>query len=199
MTLFCLAFGVALPVRADSEKSKEYQIKAAFIYNFLKFVDWPKDKNAETNKPIMIGIIGSQEFIDAFDFIKEKKMNDRDISIKYFAGYEKQKDTDDRQWDKKMDALKVCHVLMFCNSDSVSVQDSAQIVEALRGLPILTIGETDGFLESGGIINFVMEEEKVRFEINNTAARKARLDIRSKLLRLAKKVIDDKASNGEKN
>lgn len=63
----------------------------------------------------------------------------------------------------------------------------------------MTVGETDGFLESGGIVNFLMEDERVRFEINNTAARQAKLKIRSKLLRLAKRVIGDQASNGTKN
>jgi len=70
---------------------------------------------------------------------------------------------------------------------------------ALKGSPILTIGESDGFLESGGIINFLMEDEKVRFEINNTAAKQARLKIRSKLLRLAQRVIEEKTPNGTRN
>lgn len=202
LTLFSLIPVTAPPVRADSEKSKEHRIKAAFLYNFIKFVDWPEEKDAEVKGPITIGIIGSEDFIIAFDPIKGKKIKERNISIKYFAGYEKlkrQRNSDDRQWNKKMEALKVCHVLMFCHGDLVSMQDSEEIVEALRDLPILTVGETDGFLESGGMIEFVKEKEKVCFEINNTAARKVKLTIRSKLLRLAKKVIDEKASNRPKN
>jgi hypothetical protein len=202
LTLFSLVLGVAPQVRANTEESKEYQIKPAFLYNFIKFVDWPREKEDETKTPITIGIIGSKDFIKAFDPIKEKKIKERKISIKYFADYEKlqrKKEGDDRQWDRKMDALKVCHVLMFCNYDSVCVQNSDQILKALKGSPILTVGETDGFLESGGIIRFVKEKEKVRFEINNKAARKIKLTIRSKLLRLARKVIDEKALNGAKN
>lgn len=202
LILFSLIPVTTPSVRADSEKSKEYQIKAAFLYNFIKFVDWPEEKEAEVKGPITIGIIGCEDFIKAFDPIKGKKIKERNISIRYFTGYEKlkrQRNADNSQWNKKMDALKVCHVLMFCHGDSVSVQNSEQIVEALRDLPILTVGETDSFLESGGIINFVKEKEKVRFEINNTAARKVKLTIRSKLLRLARKVIDEKASNGAKN
>jgi hypothetical protein len=189
-------------VCADSEKSKEYQIKAAFIYNFIKFVDWPKEEKADANEPIMIGIIGSENFIKAFEPIKGKKVKDRSISIKYFAGYEKlvrSNDADDRQWDKKIEALKVCNVLMFCSSNSVRMQNSSQILKSLKNLPILTVGETEDFLESGGVANFLMEDKKVRFEINNKTAKQAKLNIRSKLLRLAKKVIEEETPDKTEN
>ena len=68
LTWFTVALVVAPAVCADSEKSKEYQVKAAFLYNFIKFVDWPKGKEAETEKPITIGIIGSGDLIKTFDF-----------------------------------------------------------------------------------------------------------------------------------
>ena len=88
---------------------------------------------------------------------------------------------------------------MFCTCHSVRIQNADWIVRALSGLPVLTVGEIDGFLESGGIINFIMEDEKVRFEINNTSARESELEIRSKLLRLAKRVIDEQVSKEEEN
>ena len=187
--------------RADSAKSKEYQIKAAFIYNFIKFVDWPKEKTADSNEPITIGIIGSEDFIKAFDPVIHKQVKNRNISIKYFEGYEKLKksqDDDDRQWNQKMEALKTCHVLMFCICDSGRTENSSQIIKALKGSSVLTVGETDGFLEFGGIINFLMEDKKVRFEINNTAAKKSKLKISSKLLRLAKRVVKEKSPQQEK-
>jgi hypothetical protein len=182
-------------VRADSEKSQETKIKAAFLYNFIKFVDWPKEEKADVNEPIMIGIIGSENVVNAFEPVKDKKIKNRSISIKYFAGYDKLKksdNTDDSQWDKKMEALKACHVLMFCSCDSVPIQNSNQILKALEGLPILTIGETEQFLESGGVINFLMKDKKVCFEINTAAAKISKLRISSKLLRLAKRVVEEK-------
>ena len=187
--------------QADSAESKEYQIKAAFIYNFIKFVDWPKEKMADSNEPITIGVIGSEDFIKAFEPIIHKKIKNRNISIKYFEGYEKleRSQEDDRQWNQKMEALKTCHLLMFCYCYSVRIKDISQIIKALKGSPVLTVGETAGFLESGGIINFLMEDKKVRFEINNIAAKEAKLKIRSKLLRLAKRVIPEKPSDEEKN
>ena len=186
--------------RADSAESKEYQIKAAFIYNFIKFVDWPEEKMADSNEPITIGIIGSKDFIKAFEPVVKKKIKNRNISIKYFEGYEKLDRTqeDDRQWNQKMEALKTCHVLMFCSYYSVRIKDLSQIIKALKGSPVLTVGETAGFLESGGIINFLVEDKKVRFEINVTAAKKSKLKISSQLLRLAKRVVEEKSPQQEK-
>ncbi|MEJ2701111.1 MAG: YfiR family protein [Sedimentisphaerales bacterium] len=194
LMLILAVFAVA--AAADSKEAKERQVKAAFVYNFIKFVDWPNE--ADANQPITIGIIGSEDFIRAFNPVKDKKVKNRSISIKYFAGYEKL-DNKGRDWGEKMQALKTCHILIFCNCDSVNIQDYARILKALRGTPVLTIGETKGFLESGGMINFVVENEKVQFEINNTAAKASKLDIHSKLLRLAKRVTDEPASNGAKN
>lgn len=192
---------MAPQAHADSAQSREYQIKAAFLYNFIKFVDWPKEKMADSNEPITIGIIGSKYFVKALEPLIHKKIKNRNISIKYFEGYEKLKksqEDNDRQWDQKIEALKTCHVLMFCICDSVPIENSSQIIKALKGSPVLTVGETDGFLEYGGIINFLMEDKKVRFEINVTAAKKSKLKISSKLLRLAKRVVKEKSPQQEK-
>jgi hypothetical protein len=201
IALVLLVLPIVPKARADSAKSKEYQIKAAFIYNFIKFVDWPEEKMADSNEPITIGIIGSEDFVNAFEPVIHKKVKNRNISIKYFEGYEKLKrarEEDERKWNQKMEALKTCHVLMFCICDSVRLENSSQIIKALKGSPVLTVGETAGFLESGGIINFLMEDKKVRFEINVTAAKKSKLKISSKLLRLAKRVVKEKSPQQEK-
>lgn len=109
LVLSFLALGGVSRVGAGSEKSQETKIKAAFTYNFIRFVDWPKEKQADVNEPIIIGIIGSEDFTEAFEPIKGKRIKDRSISIKYFAGYEKLKksnNTDDSQWDKKNRSTK---------------------------------------------------------------------------------------------
>jgi hypothetical protein len=199
IVLILALFGTPIPAGAESDSAsgREYQIKAAFIYNFIKFVDWPKEKMADSNEPITIGIIGSKDFIKAFDPIIHKKVKNRNISIKYFECYEKLKKSqeDEGQWNQKMESLKTCHVLMFCICYSVRIKDTSQIIKALKGSPVLTVGETAGFLESGGIINFLMEDKKVRFEINVAAVKKSRLKISSKLLRLAKRVVEEKSSH----
>lgn len=180
---------------AGSEKSQEYKIKAAFLYNFIKFVDWPEEKMADSNEPIVIGIIGSRDFIKAFEPAKHKKIKNRTISIKHFEGYEKLRKSpagDNSQWNQKIKMLKKCHVLLLCPCDKSRIDNPQQIVKELRGSPVLTVGEAHGFLESGGIINFLMENEKVRFEINAAAAKKSKFRVSSKLLRLAKRVIKEK-------
>ena len=201
LALALFAGSITAEVRADSALSREYRVKAAFVYNFIKFVDWPKEKMADSNEPITIGIIGSKDFVKAFEPLIHKKVKNRNISTKYFEGYEKlkkSKEDDERQWNQKMEALKTCHLLVFCCCDSVRIENSSQIIKALKGSPVLTVGETAGFLESGGIINLLMEDKKVRFEINITAAKRAKLKIRSQLLRLAERVVEEKPPEDKK-
>lgn len=190
MTLLSLVLVTASPVRADTEESKEYSIKAAFLYNFIKFVDWPKEKPSD-EKTITIGIIGKNPFGKAFEPLEDKVAKDKKVIIKSFLSVE-----ESELPREQIEAIRKCHVLFICRSEAKHLK---KIIDSVRDHSVLTVGDMANFVESGGIINFVKEEEKVRFEINNTAARKARLDIRSKLLRLAKKVIDDRTSNGEKN
>lgn len=199
LTLALIAVSVAIPVLADSAASREGKIKAAFLYNFMNFVDWPEDKIADAKQPMTIGVIGSRGFLKALEPLKQKKIKGRKITIRYFPDYEKLKKSDDHQWTKKMQALKACHTLLLCTCNLPSIESQRQIIKALKDSPVLTVGETNGFLESGGIINFLMDDEKVRFEISNTAAKRAKLKIRSKLLRLAKRVIGEGSPNGKKN
>ncbi len=76
----------SLPALADSAPSREYQIKAAFLYNFVRFVDWPEDKLGDVNEPIRIGIIGKNPFGNAFESIKDKKLKGRKVIIEIFKG-----------------------------------------------------------------------------------------------------------------
>lgn len=179
---------------AHTSSAEERQIKAAFLYNFMKFVEWPPERMADANEPVVIGIIGSEDFVKALEPVRHKKVHNRNITLKYFVGYErleKPQETDREQWTQKMEPLKDCHLLAFYDCDSMRAEDLGEIIAALRNSPALTVGEREDFLESGGIINFVMEDKKVHFEINATAARKARLKISSQLLRLAVRVVDD--------
>ena len=190
LTLFSLVFEAAPPVCANSEVSKEYQIKAAFLYNFIRFVDWPKEKLTD-EKAITIGIVGKNPFGKAFEPLKDKKARDKKVLVKQFPNVEVSKLS-----SKQIQALRKCHVLFLCRSEAKHFR---KIMQSVKGHSVLFVGDAENFLESGGMINFIKENEKVRFEINNKAAKEARLDIRSKLLRLAKRVIDAKASNGGKN
>ncbi len=183
--LSLLASGQAQQVQAA--ESKEYQIKAAFLYNFIQFVDWPKEKAADSNTPIIIGILGKDPFGTILDSIKNKKIKGKSVVIrrvKTLEELEKSEESND-----KINELKQCHVLFICSSENKNLR---QIIDLIKTDNILTVGEADNFLENGGIINFMLEEKKVRFEINLDAANTSNLKISSQLLRLAEKVVPKK-------
>ena len=86
--------------------------------------------------------------------------------------------------------------MFVCSSEK---ENLTEIINSVKKHSVLTVGEMKGFLKSGGVINFLMEAKKVRFEINITAAKRAKLELRSKLLRLAKRVVKEKSSDEVKN
>ena len=190
---------LAVEGRANSAQNREYQIKAAFLYNFIKFVDWPKDKVADGNEPITIGIIGKSPFGNAFEPLKSKKVKGRNVAVKQFKSFEELKksgEKDKSEFDREIEDLRKCYLLFICPSEKNNL---TEIIDSVEDNSILTVGDTKGFLEAGGIINFLMEEEKLRFEINVTAAENAKLEFRSKLLRLAKRVVGEKSSGEQEN
>jgi len=169
-------------VYAESEQEQEYKVKAAFLYNFIKFIEWPSDKQSN-EKTISIGIIGTNPFGKAFEPVKEKLVGNKKIVIKSFNSLEKSELT-----DKQIDEIRKCHAIFICNSEKKYFKE---IFNLIKDDNVLTVGDTRGFLESGGIINFLIEDKKVGFEINNNTAKKVKLTVRSQLLRLAKKVIEE--------
>jgi len=194
LVVVVLVLFIGSQARADSTASREYQVKAAFLYNFIKFVDWPKEKTADSNEPIIIGIIGNDPFGDAFDAIKDKQVKDRKIVINRFKGLDELEKSTEKH--PQIEAIRECHLLFICRSEK---QNLTETINLVKDHSVLTVGDMEGFLESGGIIRFVMEEKKVRFEINVTAAKRAKLKIRSQLLRLAKRVVEEKPSDEAKS
>lgn len=174
--------------RSDSEQNREYKIKAAFLYNFIKFVDWPEEKTDDPKEPIIIGIVGKDPFGEAFEPMTKKQIKGRNGLISRFEGMEKLKKSG--KTDKSaIESLRKCHLIFICSSEEKNITDIINLVDKHS---VLTVGENPNMLKSGGMINFVVEENKVRFEINLTAAKNSKLKIRSQLLRLAKNVIEEK-------
>lgn len=160
--------------------SMEYRVKAACLYNFVKFVDWPSSASQASSNPIVIGILGDDPFDGNLDeIVRGHKANGRAIQIKRSA---------------RLDDLKGCDVLFISNSEQ---QHVAGILKSLEGQSVLTVGDAKDFLAQGGAINFLIQENKVRFEINLGAAQKANLKIDSQLLSLATSVLP--ASAGKEN
>ena len=189
LTLWLFLLMATQSAPADDTIVPEYQIKAAFLYNFLKFVEWPKAKIGESNEPIIVSTIGQDVFQDAFDSIKNKTLEGRKIAIKKFEGIEELQKADSKKkysQHPQIETIRKSHLLFVCPSEKKYIAD---ILKSVKGHKILTVADTQSFLEAGGIINLMMEEKKVRFEINMVSAKEADIQIRSQLLRLAKKVI----------
>jgi YfiR/HmsC-like len=156
----------------DSSDSSEYLIKAGFIFNFAKFVEWPPTTFAQPDSPIVIGILGTDPFGTIIDHIvQDKKIGGRGFVVKRL------------KWGAEAKDLRECKILFVGASERAHIDELVQIV---KFLPILTVGETPGFAEHGGVIRFVLEDNRVRFEVNVDAARQGGLTISSRLLTLAR-------------
>ena len=152
---------------AQSWLLREYQIKAAFVYNFLKFIDWPSDALLETSDTVTICVLGHDAAAEAFETIRDKVVSGRRLVV---------------QQIQAVRGLEACHVLFITSSEERRLP---QVMQNLQRSSVLTVGEMESFIPSGGIINFVIENNKVRFQINSTGATRARLKLSSHLLRLA--------------
>ena len=162
---------LAAPVQAQDQAAEEHEVKAAFLYNFTKFVEWPQGAFPDDGAPVVVGVFGPDPFGPTLDdIVAGKRVGDRPLVI--------------RRLDSS-DGLAACHVLFV---SSAKAAEFVRLLPSLAHRPILTVGETDGFCETGGVVQFVMPQRKVRFRINVTAAERAGLKISSRLLDLAEVV-----------
>jgi hypothetical protein len=152
------------PMAHAQMSMSEYQVKALFLCNFVKYVDWPGGATG----PIVIGILGQDNFNDSLtNAVAGKNIDGRAIVIKHFS---------------EGDDLSGCAILFVSSSENSQL---SEILGKTGSLPILTVGETDSFLQNGGIINFMLKEGKIHLAINLKAAQKVNLQISSKLLSVA--------------
>ena len=167
--LFWLAF--ACPAAPTPENAPtEYQIKAAFIFNFAKFVQWPSGAFAQRSSPLVIGVLGEDPFHgDLAATIRNKSVDEHPLILEEI---------------RSPIAATNCHILFICASEKRRLP---QVFQALQGASVLTVSEMDGFTESGGMINFLLEGTKIHFQINQEAATRAGLKISSKLMSLARR------------
>lgn len=169
--ILCLGLSPALAAVEDQPPS-EYQVKAAFLYNFAKFVEWPAEAFPQASSAFHLCIIGADPFRNAL----EEAVEGRTIGGHPLVIF---KSPDGR-------GLEICHMAFV---GAGSTKETQRLVATRRNL-LLTVGETDLFLRWGGIINLVRDGNKIRFEINSDAAERVGLKISSKLLALAKVVHD---------
>jgi hypothetical protein len=154
---------------AESPASLEYQVKGAFLLNFAKFTKWPADEFAADDSPITIGIVGQDPFGSALDqLVAGETIGTRPIVVKRLA---------------PSGDLSQCQILFIPKS-----ADAANVLKHVVSPGVLTVGESDGFLDTGGVIHLLIEDKKVRFEVNLDAAQRAHLTISSQLLKLARTI-----------
>lgn len=167
MSMACrILVGVILllaPVVAanDGTSLSEYQVKAAYLYNFLKFVEWPADKDAG---PFVVGVLGRNPFGDALEqTVRGKLVNGRPVVV--------------RRYERIQDASEA-HVVFIARPEPPRVHF------AIHG--VVTVGESDSFLGSGGVVNFVLEGKHICFEISLDAAKAVGVRVSSQLLKLGR-------------
>ena len=155
--------------QAADVSPSEYKLKAAFLYHFSQFVDWPPKAYADPKTPFVIGVLGNNPFgADLEQTVHGKAIGQHALTV--------------REFHSLAEATNNCRILFISSSEQKRLPD---IITALGEANILTVGEADNFGEAGGIIHFVMEGTKIRFRVNEAAATHAGLKISAKLLSLA--------------
>ncbi len=175
----CGLAGSQASANDQSLQLPEYRIKAVFLFNFARFVEWPEAVFDSSDAPIVIGVLGPDPFGDELEqIVTGKKINERPLLI--------------RRSDRVTDLLS-CQILFISTSVGGSL---AHLLPQLEGHHLLTVGESSAFAERGGVVQFTMQANRVRFAFNLDVADREGLKISSKLLRLAASVHRDSASTG---
>ncbi len=166
-----LVFAMLVCARADEgaeEAMPEYQVKAAFVYNFAKFVEWPP---AGAREPFAFCLFGKDPFRGTLDdLVRGKLLNGRPTLVVRVTGAAQ---------------ARTCPVLFIGQMPPAAV---AEVLRGLAGAAVLTVSENPGFLDAGGTIQLLVDGNKVRFEVNAEPARRSGLQISSRLMRLARSV-----------
>ena len=176
----CLQFPLFFPVvffparlLAQSKAPSEYELKAAFLFNFAKFVEWPSSAFINPQSPFLICVLGTDPFGSALDdALLHRSIQGRPAALLRI---------------KHVSDIIGCQILFVPSSESHRLPE---ITVKLRGQCVLVIGESENFASSGGLIQFSLEENRIRFLINTDAADRSGLKFSSKLLALAKIVRD---------
>lgn len=170
LALVCLWLTGGWAVAAESLAGVgEYQVKAAFLYNLIKFTDWPANSFTASEAPIVIGIVGEDPFGQTIDdLVRGETVCARPLVIRRL---------------KADEDLSRCHVLFISKSEK---DRGTQILNQVKRRPVLTVSDTPGFAEQGGMVTLLLASKTVKLEINQAVAADAGLRISAKLLKLAR-------------
>lgn len=170
----CLLLLSITSTHAESQdRILEYKVKAAYLYNFTKFIKWPENAlDPEGRQAMRICILGVDPFGHSVDLLTNKTVQGHPVEIVYIQEPDPEQD---------------CHVLFISRSKAKRVK---QILDAVSGKSILTVSDIEGFSQKGGCITLTVIDGKVRFNVNISSTRRANLDMSAKLLELARTVIE---------
>ena len=166
--IIALCLFVSIPHLHGQTPTREYQLKAVFLFNFTQFVDWPAHSFETDRSPLVIGVLGENPFGSFLEqTVSEEKINGHPVIVQYY---------------KTEKEIKSCHILFINVHDKENLR---QVLEDLKGKNILTVSETTDFSSQGGMIRFITSNNKIKLQINIEACRESDLLLSSKLLRLA--------------
>ena len=158
--------------QAQTSSSQEYHAKAHFLSKFPIFIEWPENALPAGHAPFLICVFGDFLFGSSLaEKTRGTAVHERRIEVR---------------WVRKHQELKSCQILFVSRSEQ---KRYGQVLEAVRGQGVLTVGETAEFLDAGGIVSFAMQQEMLQFDVNLDGASKARLKISSQMLALARRVV----------
>jgi len=171
MLLAVCAIITGKPLAPQSQGLTEHQIKAGFLFNFTKFVEWPEGTFADSSSPIILGVVGESPFGNLLaETAAGKSVNGRAVVVRQF---------------KEGQDLRSCQVLFIVAMDKKRMQET---LGKLKGSRVLTVGEGSGFTQSGGMIAFLVEGNRVRLEIDLQTAAEAHVKISAKVIAVARLV-----------
>ena len=170
-----LLLAVSLPAGTSAQDATDARLRAAFLFNFIQYVEWPSSPVPTRDAPLLIGIYRDPELAAAAtSMVEGRTVGGRTVEVRVLS-----------RPDQVEDDLSV---LYMGSTDPLEIARGLKVVE---GRPVLTVGYADGFAERGGMINFVLEDRRMRFEVNRRTTEESGLRLSSQLLRLARIVGDD--------
>ena len=165
--MVALFFGMARILGADSHSLPEHQLRALYLYNFTKYVEWPAQSFAGTNTPFTIGVVGGTDLCqDLEELAKGKRVDGRELIVRRI---------------EQPEEAKACQLLFLDPQDGLFVP----FLTIAKDLPVLTVGVAEDFLRSGGVVCLARKDKNLRPKINLATARRIHLIISAKLLALA--------------
>jgi YfiR/HmsC-like len=171
---------VAAAATQEITGRKARKVEAAYLYNFAKFVHWPEVAFSSEDSSLVIGVLGRDPFGEILDdTVEGRRIGTRAIEVRRFEWT----NLDDRN------ELRKCHILFVSTSERHRLDEILQVV---ADAPMLVVGETEGHAAAGGTIGFVLENGRIVFEINESAAERSGLKLSAKLLKLARLVETDR-------